>query len=185
MKNLKLSNRYAKSLYDFAQEKGEVEQVYQDLKMIKQALNENGELRTILNSPVIAPLKKHTIFASIFQNTVHEMTFGFLDLLIKKKREPMLDGVCEGFVNLYNECHRIKVATLTSAQALSPELVEKIRGILTEKTQYTIEIQQVVKPDIIGGILIKMDDFYFDASILSKINKLKQEFSRNIYQVNF
>ena len=51
MKNLKLSNRYAKSLYDFAQEKGEVEQVYQDLKMIKQALNENEtEFRSLLES---------------------------------------------------------------------------------------------------------------------------------------
>lgn len=185
MKNLKLSNRYAKALFDFAQEKGCVEEVHRDLVLIKQSLRESHELHTILNSPVVAPLKKHAIFASVFQSNTHEVTFGFLDVLIKKKREPMLDGICEEFVGYYNELHRIKVATLTTAQELSPALVEKIREILAEKTQYTIEIRQIVKPDIIGGILIKMDDFYFDASIISKINKLKQEFTHNIYQVNF
>jgi len=185
MKNLKLSNRYAKALFDFANEQGCMEQVYQDLKMVQETLRGNSELRLVLNSPVIAPLKKHAIFASIFQQNIQETTFTFLDVIIKKKREPMLDGICAEFVNCYNEMHKIKVATLTTAQEMSPELIEKIRQILMDKTQCSIEIKQVVKPNILGGIRIKMDDFYFDASVISKINKLKQEFAHNIYQVNF
>ena len=57
--------------------------------------------------------------------------------------------------------------------------------MIAEQTQHTIEIKQIVNPDIIGGIMIKMGDYIFDASILAKINKLKNEFAHNIYQVNY
>ena len=108
-----------------------------------------------------------------------------MDVIIKKKREPAIATICEEYIKLYNQAHNIKVAKLTTAQPLSEVLVDKIKGILEEKTQSTIEIQQVVDPSIIGGILIKFDDYFIDASILSKINKLRQEFAHNIYQVNY
>ena len=75
--------------------------------------------------------------------------------------------------------------TLTTAQPLDAQLLEQIRTMLAEQTGYTIEINEVVQPDLIGGIIVKMDDYYFDASVLARINKLKQEFAHNVYQVNF
>lgn len=185
MKNPKIANRYAKALFDFAKEKDQIEAVGKDLKQVRNILKENGELRSVLNSPVIAPSKKKVIFANIFQEVLNETSFSFLDVIIRKKREPMLDTICEEFVKYFNEFHKIKVVTLTSAQPLSTELVEKIRSMIADQTQYTIEINQLLNPEIIGGIQVKMDDFYIDASISSKINKLKQEFAHNIYQVNF
>lgn len=185
MKNPKLSNRYAKALFDFALERKQLEDVYQDLTLVLNVLKENDELQTILNSPVIVPSKKHTIFTSIFKETLCETTFSFLDVIIRKKREPMLSGICCEFIKYYNEYHKIKVATLTCAEPLSDELTEKLKNFLTSDSDYAIELRQVVDKDIIGGFILKMDDFYYDNSIASKINKLRQEFAHNIYQVNF
>ncbi len=185
MKNPKLANRYAKALFDFAGERDQIEAVCKDLSNVRNILKENAELQVVLNSPVIAPSKKHVIFSNVFKGILSDTTFIFLDVIIRKKREPMLADICEEFQKYYNEFHKIKVVDVTSTHALSPELLEKIRNILADRTKYTIEINQFVNPDIIGGLLIKMDDFYFDASISSKINRLKQEFAHNIYQVNF
>ena len=66
-----------------------------------------------------------------------------------------------------------------------PFNVSGIRDMLANKTGYTIDIKEVIQPDIIGGFRIKMDDYYLDASIISKVNRLRDEFSHNIYQVNF
>jgi len=185
MKNPKLSNRYAKALFDFAQEKGQIEEVYQDLALIKATLKGNSEMQAVLNSPVIPPAKKHTVFANVFQPLVSETTFLFLDVIIRKKREPALMTICDEFVKYYNDFHHIKTVKLTSAQPLSAELVENIRSLLAEKTQQTIQIEQVVQPDIIGGFRLKMDDYYLDASIIAKLNRLRNEFAHNVYQVNF
>ena len=185
MKNPKVASRYAKALYDYASENHEIEAVRDELLQIIQVLKENQELQIVLNSPVIVPSKKHTIFTQVFSDILSKTSFNFLDVIIKKKREPAIATICEEYIKLYNQAHNIKVVKLTTAQPLSEVLVDKIKGILEEKTQSTIEIQQVVDPNIIGGILIKFDDYFIDASILSKINKLRQEFAHNIYQVNY
>lgn len=185
MKNPKLSNRYAKALFDFANEKGQIESVNQDLSILSNALKDSHELQALLSSPVIEPAKKHTIFSNVFKDKISETTFAFLDIIIKKKREPALVTICDEFRAFYNEHHHIKTATLISAQPMSPELVDKIRDLLAEQTKYSIEIEQIVRPSLIGGIQIKIGDQFLDASIQYKINKLKQEFAHNIYQVNF
>ena len=185
MKNPKLSNRYAKALFDFAKEKDQIESVSQDLALIRSSLKENNEMTAVLNSPVIAPAKKHTIFANVFQPLISETTFLFLDVIIRKKREPALASICEDFEKYYNDYHHIKKVKLTSAQPLSRELVENIRQLLAEKTNQTIRIEEVVQPGIIGGFRLKMDDLYLDASIIAKLNRLRNEFAHNVYQVNF
>ena len=185
MKNPKIANRYAKALFDFATEKDQVEIVHQDLLRVQNILKENRELLVVLDSPVIVPTKKRAIFKNVFQSSLSEITFSFLDVVINKKREPMVAGICDEYTKLYNEQHHIKTVTLTSAMPLGEGIVEKIRALLAEKTQYTIDIQQVVNPSIIGGIMVKMDDYFYDDSISTKLNRLRQEFSHNIYQVNF
>ena len=97
MKNPKLSDRYAKSLYDFADEKNQIEEVYGDLKLLANTLKENRDLQMLLRNPVVPPNQKHQIFESVFNGTLHEISYQFVDLLLKKRREPNLDMICEEF----------------------------------------------------------------------------------------
>ena len=185
MKNPKLANRYAKALFDFAGETNKIEVVKQDLEQILSVLNTERELRVVLNSPVIDPAKKRTIFSAVFADNIDTTTFSFLDVMLHKKREPALPSICSEYVKLYNEFHHIKVATLISAQPMSDELVKRIQQLLQEQTHHTIQITCEVRPNLLGGIMIEMEDFRFDATVLSRINKLRQEFSHNVYQINF
>lgn len=185
MKNPKLSSRYAKALYDFAGERNQIEEVFGDLQLFASTLKENRELQMLLRNPVVPPNQKHEIFESVFNGTLHEITYQFLDLLLKKRREPDLDSICDGLFHLYKQAHNIKTALIVTAQPLSDELRTKIVSLLTEQTRATIELKEVVDPYIIGGFVIQMDDFFLDSSILSKINKLRQEFSQNSFQVQF
>lgn len=185
MKNPKLSNRYAKALFDFAGERNQIEEVFGDLQLFANTLKDNRELQMLLRNPVVPPNQKHQIFESVFNETLHETTYQFLDLLLKKRREPDLDSISEGFFRLYNQSHNIKTANIVTAQPLSDELKSKIVSLLVEQTHATIELKEAVDPTIIGGFVIQMDDFYLDDSILYKFNRLKQEFSQNSFQVQF
>ncbi len=185
MKNPKLSNRYAKALFDFAGEKNQIEEVYGDLKLFADTLKENRELQVLLRNPVVPSNQKHQIFESIFKGTLHDITYQFLEVLLKKRREPSLDAICEEFFKLYNQAHNIKTVFIATASPLREPLKDKIVALLTEQTHATIDLHQVVDSHLIGGFVIKMDDFYLDSSILSKINKLRQEFSQNNFQVQF
>ena len=185
MKNPKLSDRYAKSLFDFAGEKNLIEEVHGDLALLASTLKENRELQMLLRNPVVPPNQKHQIFESVFNGTIHDITYQFMDLLLKKKREPDLDTICEGYFRLYNQARNIKTAHITTAQPLSDELKSKIVAMLSEQTHATIELKESVEPTILGGFVIQVDDYLLDTSVLTKINKLKQEFSQNSFQVQF
>jgi len=185
MKNIKLAFRYANALYDFALETGNVENVFQDITQIQKVITTNKELKIILESPIIPKDKKQNIIREIFQKNVSENTFQFFTLIAKKNRTPHLLMICSQFVKIYYKNHNIKEAFITSAQLLSEKQMQYLKTFLEENAPYTFKLHFSVDAKIIGGLIIKIDDYYYDASIQTKINKLKTEFSQNAYAAGF
>ena len=185
MKNPRLAFRYASALYDFSAETGNVENVYHDILHIQEVVSAHKELKTILESPIIPQDKKQNAIREIFQNHLCETTYTFFSLIVKKRREPQLLLICTQFIKIYYENHNIKEAHITSALPLSEKMVQYIKDYLEKDNPYTFIIRTAVDPKLIGGLIIKIDDFNFDASIQAKINKLKAEFSQNAYTPGF
>jgi F-type H+-transporting ATPase subunit delta len=185
MKNPKLAGRYANALFTFSIEQNQLEKVYQDVTLIKTVLKENRELRAVIESPVIFPDKKNHIFSELFQNQLADITFGFLRLIITKKREPALMDICNEFISFYYRHHNIKVAQVTTAQSLTENMTAQLKQLLETQTGSTILLKSIINPEVIGGLLVKIDNFVIDASIISKINRLKAQFSQNIYRAGF
>ncbi|MCL2246097.1 MAG: ATP synthase F1 subunit delta [Lentimicrobiaceae bacterium] len=185
MKNPKLTSRFAKALYDFAVETNNVEAINQDILLVKNVISENQELKVVLESPVIREDKKQKIFREVFTGNLNTITFKFFKLILKKRREPQLLMICRDFIELYYVNHNIKEASITSAQPLSEKMKDYLKNYIEKDSPYTFILHFIVNQDLIGGIIIKIEDLYFDASIQTKINKLKAEFSQNAYAVGF
>ena len=140
--------------------------------MFANTLKENRELQLLLRNPVVEPHQKHQIFESIFNGTLHDTTYQFLDVLLRKKREPALDTICVEFFKLYNTAHNIKPVTITTAQPLSDALKSKIVAMLTEQTRASVALQEVVNPEIIGGYILEYDTYRLDASIQNQLRTI-------------
>lgn len=185
MKNSKLSGRYAKALHQYALEVNQEEDVYKDVLFVQSVFKENRELHVVIESPIIVADKKYKIFDALFHGKISTITAEFLRLIITKRREPALMDILSNYILCYYENHHIKNATLTTASVLDPALLKEIKNLLEEQTKSTILLEEIVNTKIIGGVIVRVDDFFFDASIMGKINKLKAEFSQNLYQANF
>ena len=185
MRNIKLAGRYARALFDFAVEKNQLEESYQDILLIMRYLKTDRELVSVFESPVIPHRKKVKIFTAIFEKMVSSSTFGFLKLILDKRREPALLTISEEFVKIYYRHHNIKIAHLSTAYPVDEQIIQKIKTILEEQTKATIEVVPAVVPDLVGGFVVQIEDFVYDASILKDINILKREFSQNVYKAGF
>lgn len=185
MKSTKLASRYAKALFEFAQQDNQIEQVYNDLVIVKSVIKENNILKAVIESPIIFPDKKNAIFSSVFSEKISKITYGFLSLIIKKRREPALTTICDEYTALYNKLHNIKVAYIITAVPMSREVADELKRLLEQDTHATIQLEEFVDPNIIGGLIGMIDGYLFDASILSSIKRLRDEFSQNIYQAAF
>ncbi|HZG25353.1 MAG TPA: ATP synthase F1 subunit delta [Chitinophagaceae bacterium] len=185
MHNPRLAGRYAKSLFDLAVEKGELEPVNRDILYLQSLLKASRELINLLRSPVINPDKKWQIVDSITKDKLSVVTASFLNLMITKGREDVLPEIVDAFINMYNQArgvHRVKMVT---AQPVSEEVKQKIidKFVATTTLQH-IELESVVREDIIGGFILEFDNNLVDASILRDLNDIKKQFRENIYIQN-
>ena len=102
MSNARLAGRYAKSLLGLAQEQGQLEVVYADMKYIQAVCNASSEFVNLLRSPIIKADQKNSIINSVTKDKVSLLTNSFTVLIVKKGRERDLPEMATTFIEQYN-----------------------------------------------------------------------------------
>lgn len=182
MNNPRLAGRYAKSLLDLAIEQKQIDAVYADMKFLLSVTDTNPDFVSILKSPVIASDKKIKIIESITTGRVSELTSLFIRLLMRKTRESNLPQIVKAFIEQYNVINNIHPVKITTAVAMSNELrsavIEKIK---TNPQLQNIELEEIVKEELIGGFKLEIGDTLVDASISRDLHDVKKQFLSNEY----
>ena len=173
----RVATRYAKSLFGLAKEQGVLEEVNGDMKFFWETCEMNRELILMLKSPIIPGDKKSTILKNIFEEVVNPLTSAIFDIIIKKKREVILQEIANEFFNLYNEEKGIIKASVISAKKLSEQERGNILDAIIAATDSQVELIEEVEEDLLGGFVIKMGDKQYDSSIRNQLNKMKKEFT--------
>ncbi|SHF57348.1 F-type H+-transporting ATPase subunit delta [Mariniphaga anaerophila] len=167
--------RYAKALFSLAKEKGKLNQLKEDMELISDACSHSEEFILLLKSPVVKTSEKTNIIQLIFQEKIKELSLQFLELVIKNRREHLIPSMCRSVLTLIRKEKGIKTAVITTAQAFDQEFLDKATKILEKEMGTKVELAAKVNPNLIGGMVLRIDDKQYDASILTQLRKLKQE----------
>jgi F-type H+-transporting ATPase subunit delta len=184
MQGTKVANRYAKSLLDLSLEKGQLEQVHTDMKLIAESCKQNRDLVLMLKSPVIKSDKKETILLAIF-SSANKITNEFLKVIVRKRRELYLEAIANAFVAQYRNHKKILTAVITTAFGLDADLRKKVLEVVKASSNSEVELIEKVDKKIIGGFIIRVGDKQDDTSIRTKIMKLNRAFKENPYIKEF
>ena len=170
----KVAKRYAKSLLDFAKEKGELENVLNDMKLLVSVCDSSRELGTLLASPIINMDKKATILKKVFAGKVSAITLAFFNILTHKGRESHLEGIAKEYIRLYKEYKGIQTAIVTSAFGLDDQLRKEVYQRVKDSLQSEVELVEKVDKDLIGGFVLRVGDKQYDASIAHDLRGLRR-----------
>ena len=182
MNNPRLAGRYAKSLLGLAIEQNSLEAVYADVKLLQGLSKTNPDVVNLLRSPVIGSDKKGKILSAILDGKLGTLTHAFIQLLTRKSRESNLPEIVNAFIEQYNERNNIHKVKLTTATPISEELRTSIVAKIKADTGLEkIELETVVKDELIGGFKLEMRGNLVDASILRDLNDVKKQFANNEY----
>src|SRR5258708_9861650 len=124
--NPRLAARYAKSILDLSLEKGQLETVYQDMLLLKEACRVSRDLESLLRSPIVKADKKGKILDAIFAGKISPLTSAFITLLLNKEREGYLPEIAPAFVEQYKIHKSIQTVKLTTAVPVSEECRQAI-----------------------------------------------------------
>jgi len=167
--------RYAKAFFSLAKEKNILDTLKKDVKLVADVCSESADFILLLESPIVKTSKKIALITSIFSGKVDDLTLNFLHLVTQNKREIYIPSICRNFLGLTRADQNIKSAVLTTATEINSETVRKIETLMGKELNAKIELSTTVKPEIIGGIVLRLDDKQYDASIATQLKKIKQK----------
>ena len=168
--------RYAKALLDFADVKELQDRVYTEAKAIIKSYFQFGELRTVLDNPVLAKTEKRKIILLAAGGKVSTSFEKFLDLVLDNNRENHLLSIALKYIDLFRKQKNIHYGKLTTASPINAVTEKKLMAMVENTTGGTIEMEKVIDPDIIGGFLFEVDFVRWDASISGQLRRIKQEY---------
>ena len=172
----KASRRYAKALLDFAIEQNKVEKVLNDMTLIHDTIEQSKELRFFLRNPVIKAEQKESVLEALFKKSISEESWGFLTLLVEKARLDILFGATVAFKQAYQKYAGILEIEVMYAEEPTDKQISSIKSHLESKTGKTIIIHKIKTPELMGGLVVKMNDTVIDCSVKFKLQQLEQAF---------
>lgn len=173
MTEQRVSLRYAKALFDTSKAAGNLDTIYKDLELIGNYISLSREFFTVLKSPVIKNWKKKELFKELFSSNVSDMTFNFLIILADKSREVLIPDIISVFENLYLTEKNIIKAEIITSRAIDEALKDKIIKELEKKISKTIIPVYKVDESLKGGIMFRIDNVVYDATVRNQLNRLK------------
>ena len=174
----KVAKRYAQGLLDFTQESGNTESVFGEMKDIVKIMSQSRELNTFFSTPIIDSRKKEAIALEIFKD-FSPVSKNIIRLTIKQGRESQLKNIAQEFINKVEDIKGTQRISLVTATQLSEQNIQKIIADSNMVNVSYYDLETVIKPDILGGYILRVGDQQIDASVKTKLNNIKKEFQLN------
>lgn len=171
----KVARRYAKALFELADEAGKIDSVGEQLASLKALISGSDELGALFSNPVISPQQKRAVFEELAQGLgVERLVANTVRLLIRKDRIQYLEAVVAEYLSEVRERKGILLAELASAGELPPNAREAVRGKLEEIEGKTIELATAEEPELIGGLVVRLGGTVYDGSVAAQLRLLQR-----------
>ncbi len=175
MNDSRLASRYARALFMLAKERNQVEVVKQDLSRLMALLSDSAEFKWLLESPVITGSEKVRMAEIALTGSIEPISLDFLKLLINHRRENNLASTCRMFTELYKTDQGIMEALVESAIPVDVKFLEGLTKQLEVSSHRRIDMKTETNEALIGGFILTLEDQQLDASVLSKLKRIRQE----------
>jgi len=167
--------RYAKALFLQAEEQEEADRILGDVDKIVQVFKDSPELHRTLSHPVISTSQKLRIASEVFQDRIAPLMLRFIHLVIRNKREAYFMDIFRNYRDIYNHNRGIQVVRLTTAMGLGDREKEDIKQLIRKNFHARkVDFTEEIKPDIIGGFIIQVEDQLLDASVRRQLDAIRK-----------
>lgn len=170
--------RYAKAVLSLATEKQVAEVINADMVLISKTLTANQNLDDALKNAVVKSDAKKAILLQVFPDA-HAITQELFKVMDANKRLDLMEAVANKYSELFDIQNGKESATVTTAVPITEEIEMKVLAKIKELTNKEVTVKNIVDESILGGFILRVGDIQYNASISSKLNKLKREFTIN------
>jgi len=175
-----LSNTYAMSLFELAQDQGGrdlVEEILGELEDLLELARTDPQFNEFLASRVIAKKERNASIRAIFDGKMQGLTLSFLLLLNDKERLVILPAIVAAYDAMVQSLFgRVEVDVFT-AEPIAVEQLTAIRERLGEVLSKEVVVHPYTDASMIGGVKLRLGDRLIDGSLATQLRKFRERLS--------
>lgn len=164
---------YTKAAFEYAREKGSLDQWSTQLSVAAQAVQDSRMARVLSNPALTAEQKADTLI-SVCEEQIDDAGKNFVHLLAENRRLALLPEIAAQFEILKANLEKKVDVDLTTAFALDDAQQEKLAKALSSKLGREVKLTSRVDKSIIGGVVVRSDDLVIDGSVRARLAKLAE-----------
>jgi ATP synthase F1 delta subunit len=173
LKPIRQANRYAKALLRSVSIEN-IPQSLAELVSVNDLMVRSKEFKSLLVNPRFTPDEKAVIIKSLSDKLkLSEYTVKFILHLSDVGVIIALPDIIRIATNLYLEKKKQAKAVVVTPIQISRDKENILKASLKRVTDRDVEIEYVIDPSLLGGILIKIGSTMYDTSIKGQLRLLK------------
>jgi F-type H+-transporting ATPase subunit delta len=168
---------YANAFFEYLRGNNLLESVSKEVLLLQK----NISLVDIISPPIYSYKEQMDLLEVIAKNlSLSKEIFNLLGILANNKRLYALDAILEMFNMILTEYYGNKIVEAIVSYEMSEEDQKSFKENLEKKLSSKIALTYKIDPSILGGVIIKIDNKMFDASLKTKFYNLKNNIEREI-----
>lgn len=168
------AGRYAKALFELAEESKSLNTVEKSLAKLKAAFAKNADMQRLIESPVIAIEDQVASLTAIARKAkLGPLVVQFVGLVAQNRRAADLPSIIKAFEDMAARKRGGMIAKVTSAKKLTGAELASLKSNLKKSLGHSVDVETSVDADLLGGFVVRLGSRLYDHSLKTKLEDLK------------
>jgi len=106
---------------------------------------------------------------------INSIVVGLMDYLSETGSQELVSDIADSLTNLSDESKNAQEVVVTSVTTLAENQISELKKILSRLIKINLPIRNTQDKKLLGGLTIRVADWFLDASLSSELNDLKNK----------
>ena len=174
MRDETVARNYAETLFELASRNESIQEYGDALEMVAGFLEDDSRFRTFVETPRIDDETKKDVIRKAFHDKAPKQVINFVLITIDKRRQALLREISAEYLLLLDHHLGREHVEVTVARPLD----DTTANVVSERLSKMLGKQAIphirVKPEILGGIVVRTGDTIYDGSVRRRLEDLRR-----------
>ncbi|MFD1485295.1 ATP synthase F1 subunit delta [Lacticaseibacillus baoqingensis] len=173
--NAVVAPRYARALFEAAQETDQLDNVHTELNALGEIISQNASLLPTLSAVTVAQSDKQQLVDTLKQEAT-SLVANLLQVTFEYGRIAAMPAIIADFEQRYADAIGQLDATITTAVELTPAQEQALSQAITARFGgQKVQLTTKVDPDVLGGVMVQTRTAVVDGTVKTRLAKLRAQ----------